>query len=141
MTEQHTAPDQYIEQHQSPDTVTSSETQPPAPVVDKSFVTNKFDVIVPVAEPHIYADAGGKHLFVYGGSPQNKMIAVMEYLTKHPDKIVFSSDNNDTVRIPWRLVNGELAVAGNPVQTSGFFGFFKSFMKAPAPDEFAKIIK
>ncbi|HVB20221.1 MAG TPA: hypothetical protein VNF51_03010 [Candidatus Paceibacterota bacterium] len=115
-------------------------TQPPAPVIEHGFISNQFGLSIPVAEPHIYADVGAKHLFVYGGSPTEKMKIIAEYLTKNPDKIIFSPDNNDAYRIPWHIVE-EKIVPGVPMRTSGFLGWFSSFMKPPDPEEFEKVIK
>jgi hypothetical protein len=102
-------------------------------------IVNSFGIEVPVTEPHTYADAA-KHVFVYGGSPVEQAKSIGEYLTKNPEGTIFGTDNDGKYRIPWQLVNGEL-VPGRPVRTSGFFGFFSSFMAAPTPEEFESIIK
>lgn len=101
---------------------------------------NEFGLTIPADEPHIYADSEDAHLFVYGGSSQERANTILEYLTKHPDKIVYGSDDNGAHRIPFYLLEGKVT-AGLPVRTNGFLGFFSSWMKAPEPDEFAKIIK
>lgn len=102
--------------------------------------TNEFGLTIPADEPHLYADTGAKHVFVYGGSPAERANAILEYLIKNPQSVVFSADDSETYRIPWYLVEGKMT-PGTPMRTSGFFGFFSSFMKAPGPEEFAKIIK
>lgn len=102
--------------------------------------TNEFGLAVPAGEPHIYADSGGAHLFVYGGSPAEQAVTVREYLAAHPNGIIYGADDAGAHRIPFYLLEGKVA-AGLPVRTSGFLGFFSSWMKAPGPDEFAKIIK
>lgn len=127
------------EASQPPRADVSSETQAP-PIIEKSFISNKFGLVIPVAEPHIYIDPGAKHLFVYGGSPLERANAIQEYLAEKPDAVVFSADDSGKYRIPWHLVGGK-ATPEAPVQTHGFLGFFKSFMKAPEPNEFEKSIK
>ncbi len=134
--------------------------QPPAPVVEHSFAhtpteqtpapiedhsvshvsTNPFGIEVPAGAPHLYADAGGMHILAYGGSPLGRAQMIEEYLKQNPNKIIFSSTNEGDLRIPWHLLNGK-AIPGSAVRTSGFLGFFSSFMKAPSPEEFKEIIK
>lgn len=101
---------------------------------------NKFGIEVPTTQPHLYADVGAKHILAFGGSPIERSKMILEYLKQNPDKLVWSADNNGTYRIPWHLVDG-VAKPELPVRTSGFFGFFSSFMKAPNPDEFKEVIK
>lgn len=102
--------------------------------------TNEFGLTIPADEPHIYADSGGAHLFVYGGSQAEQTETIREYLAAHPKEIIYGTDDATAHRIPFYLHEGKVA-AGLPVRTSGFLGFFSSWMKAPGPDEFAKIIK
>ncbi|MFA5942073.1 MAG: hypothetical protein WC798_00130 [Candidatus Paceibacterota bacterium] len=118
---------------------------PEMPVADvepavREAITNQFGVPVAVDQPHFYADAKGEHIFVFGGSPTEKSKAVLDYLTANPNQTVYSSDDTGTYRVPWTLVGGEVTL-GKPVETGGFLGFFKSFMGAPKPDEFGKLIK
>lgn len=96
------------------------------------------DSVSPI-EPHIYADSG-EHLFAYGGSPLEKMDTIFKFLSDNPGKIVYSTDDHGAYRIPLHLVEGKV-VPGDPMRTSGFFGFGSSFMDAPKPEEFAKLIK
>jgi hypothetical protein len=111
------------------------------PIIEKSFISNKFGLAIPVAEPHFYTDPGAKHLFVYGGSPLERANAIQEYLAEKPDAVVFSADDSGKYRIPWHLVDGK-ATPEAPVQTRGFFSLFgRPFMKAPEPNEFEKSIK
>lgn len=107
-----------------------------APIIDHSSFHNIFNLDVPVAEAHIYTDPGGKHLFVYGGSPKEKMDMITTFLTRNPDKVIFSSDVSGANRIPWHVVGKEV-VPDAPIQTGLFF---KTFMKAPNPNEFQKVI-
>ena len=126
---------------------------PPGPSEGKSFTekisdwftsnqetANQFDIgsVSPI-EPHIYADSG-EHLFAYGGSSIEKMDAIYKFLTDNPGKIVYSTDDHGAYRIPLHLVEGRV-VPGEPMRTSGFFGFGASFMDAPKPEEFAKLVK
>lgn len=112
----------------------------PSATEQADSIINAFNIEVPTSEPHIYADTGGEHLLVYGGTSTERAKTILEYLLKNPDKVVYAADSNGAYRIPWHLVNGE-AVPEAPVQTGGFLGFFKSFMEAPKPDEFARLIK
>lgn len=109
-------------------------------VVEAQSIVNAFNVEVSTVEPHVYADSTAEHMFVYGGSPEKQAGMILKYLVENPDKTVYGTDDKGLYRIPWYLVDGK-AVPGTPVQTAGIFGLFKSFMDAPKPDEFAKIIK
>ncbi len=102
--------------------------------------TNEFGLTIPADEPHIYADSGNTRLFVYGGSSAEQAETIQKYLAAHPNDIIYGTDDTGTYRIPFHLLEGEVT-AGLPVRTSGFFSFFSSWMKAPEPSEFAKIIK
>jgi len=125
----------------TPHPVEAATPRPEAPISSAAHsIVNSFGVEVQTLEPHLYADSTD-HIFAYGGSPTEKMKMVLEYLTKNPDKIVYVSDDNGEHRIPWHLAAGKVVPAGAPVETRGFLGFFRDFMKAPSPDEFEKIIK
>ena len=117
------------------------ETQSPAPVIEKSIVSNQFGLAIPVAESHIYADEGAKHLLVYGGSAQERGKSMLEYLIKNPSKIIFGADADGKYRLPWHLVDGKVVPAGLPPRTGGLFGFLSSWMKAPEPEDLRQIIK
>ena len=124
----------------TPEQVAAS-TSPEAHTVYGDVVTNKSGILIPLQESHVYADAGAKHLLVYGGGPREQANAMLKYLTEHPDKMVYGTDEQTAVRVPFKLIDGKLAVAGGPVQTGGFLGFFKSLMQAPKPDELQKLIQ
>ncbi|MFA5745171.1 MAG: hypothetical protein WC887_03085 [Candidatus Paceibacterota bacterium] len=115
--------------------------QPEASTVHENIVVNSSGVEIATDEPHFYADADDKHIFAYGGaSAEEKLKAIKEYLTTHPDQTVYSADANGEHRIPWHITDkGELI--GVPEKTNGILGFLKSFVKAPEPDEFVKLIK
>jgi len=104
------------------------------------IITNHFGLQIPTGVPHLYAD-GAKHILAYGGSSTERMNVIQEYLIAHPKDVVFSADANGANRVPWGLVDGKANVVGAPVRTSGFLGFFKSFMKAPGQEELQKIIQ
>ena len=107
-------------------------------------IQNKFGIEVSPTVPHIYADAGGKQFFVYGGSPEERARLIGKYFDDpaHARHLVFNADNtNIEYRIPYfKGPDGEVTV-GHPIRTKGFMGFFKSFMKPPVPDEFRKIVQ
>ena len=102
--------------------------------------TNAFGIEVKADVPHVYTDAVEQHLFVFGGSPAERAKSIFDFLTQNPDKVVFAADDSGKYRIPWHMVEGKVT-PGSPLRTSGFFGFFSDFMKAPEPDELAKLIK
>ncbi|HCR52505.1 TPA: hypothetical protein DIV48_02535 [Candidatus Kaiserbacteria bacterium] len=112
-----------------------------APIANAEVVSNQFGLAIPVTEPHIYGDEGGQQILVYGGTPQEQLKAMQDFLIKNPGKVVFGTDPSGKYRIPWGLVEGELSPIGQPVRTSGFFGFFSSFMEAPGADELKQLIK
>jgi len=120
---------------EAPDTVAVE-----TPAMHENIVVNSSGFEIPTDEPHFYTDADNKHILVYGGSPSEKMKAIGEYIANNQDKIVYSADANGEHRIPWYVSDGKL-VAGAPVHTKGLFGFFKSFMGAPEPDELKSLIK
>jgi len=117
---------------------------PPAPAPETSHLTvNTHGLEVATSEPHIYADNGGEHLLVYGGSPAERARLIGQYFQdpQHANHIVYGADDtNMTYRIPWHFVNGEV-LPGEPVRTDGFLGFLKSFMPPPEPDELRKLIQ
>lgn len=117
------------------------ETQPPVPVVERGFVSNTFGLQIPVGEPHIYyADPGDAHTLVFGGSVAEQAKVIEEHLLANPDSVVYGTDNSKTYLIPYHLVEGKME-AGPPMRTSGVFGFFSNWMKAPGPEDLAKLIK
>lgn len=113
-----------------------------APTASHEIITNRFDLQIPVSEAHIYADPSATHLFVYGGSSEAQANAVQKYLMLHPHSVVYGTGTYEThaYRIPYKLVGGK-ATAEYPVQTRGFLGFFKSWMKAPGPNDLKKLIQ
>ncbi|MCX6787876.1 MAG: hypothetical protein NT108_01775 [Candidatus Kaiserbacteria bacterium] len=109
------------------------------PADGEHLVINQHGIEIPTTVPNIYADAEG-HLSIYGGSLTERIDLVQKFLTENPDKIIFGTDDNGNYRIPWHLYEGQ-AIPAEPVRTGGFLGFGSSFMDAPKPDEFVKIIK
>jgi hypothetical protein len=114
------------------------EKQPPAPLSDHDFMVNKYDVTIPLAEPHIYS--AGKELVVYGGSSKDQSELMLRFLTKTPDATVLSSDDAGKYRIPWKLEGGKL-VPGAPLKTGGLLGFLNPFLAPPRPEEFTKVVQ
>ncbi len=133
----------------------------PTPHLSEHIAVNGSGVEINISEPHIYAShaagsvapvpgqgidvmnmptAQPERLFVYGGDPAGRAETIAQYLSQHHDKIVYAADSNNEHRIPWHWADGKV-VPGTPVRTSGFLGFFASFMKAPTPDELGKLIK
>ena len=102
-------------------------------------VTNHFGLEVPLAEPHIYAGPDAKHLFVFGGTPAAQADSIQQYLSAHPKDIIYGTDAANKYRIPYFLGPDGKVTAGLPVRVSNFFGF-SSWMKAPRPEDFKKII-
>jgi len=109
------------------------------PIMESHSTVNSFGVEVSVTAPRLYADSAD-HIFAYGGSPVENGKIMLKYLIKNPDKIIYAADDSGKYRIPWHLVDGKVVPAGAPIQTSGFFGFFREFMKAPGPDEFERVV-
>jgi len=140
--ETYDAPSEHLSEQQVAQEIPKIEEPSAAPEI----ITNKFGLEIPKNVPHIYADEGAKHLFVYGGSPTERANMILKYLTDNPDKVVYGADANGENRIPWHLVEGK-AVPEAPAQTRGFFGWIgsifsgNSFIEAPKPDEFQKLIK
>jgi len=110
----------------------------PAPVEQSGIIQNHFGLTIPVNESHLYSDAQGKGLLVFGGSPQEQAKSMLEYFQKDPTRIIYAADETGTKRIPWRFIQGQL-VRGEPAQEGWLFN--KSFMKPPLPDDLAKRIK
>ena len=104
-------------------------------------VTNHFGVEVPLTEPHIYTGPDAKHLFVFGGTPTAQADYIRQYLNEHPKDIIYGTDAADAYRVPYFLGPDGKVTAGLPARTGGFFGFFSSWMKAPRPEDFKKIIQ
>lgn len=141
--------EQFLKEHIQDPRVTGAQGYHPPPPEEKGFFERFFggsqeaagqlDISTLSAESHIYTDVTGEHLFAYGGNPQEKINMIADYLTKNPDKIIFSTDDSGNYRIPWYLDNGN-PMPAEPVRTSNFFGF-SSFMEAPKPEEFGKLVK
>ena len=109
----------------------------PAP---ETVISNRFGLVVHTNEAHLYADSSDQNFFAYGGSQEEKVKTITEYLTKHPSKVIYAEDGVGH-RVPW-FRNLEGAVTqGPPLRTDGFLGLFSSFLKPPTPDDFGKIIK
>ncbi|MHB1769676.1 MAG: hypothetical protein ACYCPH_01175 [Minisyncoccota bacterium] len=104
-------------------------------------VTNHFGLEVPLTEPHIYTGPDAKHLFVFGGTPATQADSIQHYLSEHPKDIVYGTDATDSYRVPYYLGPDGKVTAGLPVRTRGLLGFFSSWMKAPRPEDFKKIIQ
>ncbi len=102
-------------------------------------VTNHFGLEVPLAEPHIYTGPDAKHLFVFGGTPAAQADSIQQYLNAHPKDIIYGTDAADKYRVPYFLGSDGKVTAGLPARSRNFFGFF-SWMKAPRPEDFKKII-
>ncbi len=102
-------------------------------------VVNRFGLEVPLTEPHIYTGPDAKHLFVFGGTPTMQADSIQQYLSAHPKDIIYGTDAADRYRIPYFLGPDGKVTAGLPARVSNFFGFF-SWMKAPRPEDFKKII-
>lgn len=111
---------------------------PETPAV--SIDTSAPQLEVSTTEPHLYVGTEAGDVFVYGGASTEQTGAILKYLTENPKATVYGADANGH-RVPWNLIVEGKVVSGTPVQTAGIFGLFKSFMDAPKPDEFAKIIK
>lgn len=126
-----------------PTSLTEASHAPVAPETTFNSIVNASGLDVATSEPHIYADKGGEHLLVYGGSLAERAQLIGQYFQnpEHARDVVYGADDtNITYRIPWQLVNGE-TVPGEPVKTPGVLGFFKSFMEPPQPDELRKLIQ
>jgi hypothetical protein len=91
--------------------------------------------------PHIYADVGAAHVFVFGGLVAERARTIRDYLTRNPNGIVFGTDDTEEYRIPWHLVDGKVT-AGPPMrQKSGFLGWSTKFMKPPGPEDFRTTLR
>lgn len=106
----------------------------------ETVISNQFGITVHTNEAHLYADPSDQNFFAYGGSQEERVKTITEYLTKHPFKVVYAEDSAGH-RVPWfRTIEGSIT-QGPPMRTNGFLGLFSSFLKPPTPDDFGKIIK
>lgn len=126
------------------DTLSAMPETPPVTAPEANhFVVNAHGIEVTTSEPHIYADAGKEHMFIYGGSPDQQARLIGQYFENpaNANHTLYGADaSNVSFRVPWHMVNGEV-LPGEPVRTGGLFGFFSSFMEPPHPDEFAERIQ
>lgn len=113
----------------------------PAAPASEAIISNKFGLSIPTAEPHIYANEA-KSMFAYGGTAEERMKMITDYLSKNPNKVIYAEDVNGH-RVPWlRDLGGKgEIVQGPPLRTSGFSSLFSSFLKAPSPDDLREVIK
>src|SRR3989344_3151442 len=119
---------------------TPAEVPSEAPIPAPEVITNSFGLQIPTGEPHIYAGADTGHTFVFGGTPTERANSILQYLKENPNKVVFGPDNTNAYRVPWHLVEGKI-VSGVHMRTSGFLGFFFTWMKPPGPEDLRQIIK
>lgn len=121
--------------------VAPSQVQPEAPSASENFIVNKFNLEISTTKPHLYEDEV-KSLFVYGGSEEEKNKLITDYLTENTQGVIYAEDAN-AHRVAWyRELAGKGKITQSvPMPTTGFPSFFSSFMKAPTPDEFRKLIK
>ena len=118
----------------------AAETAARATAEQAPVVINQFGLSVPTGEAHIYTDPSDAHTLVYGGTAAEQAKAIQQHLLSNPDGVVYGTDDTGTYLIPFHLLEGKVAV-GPPMRTSGIFGFFSTWMKAPEPDDLAKFIK
>lgn len=117
------------------------EKQEPAPVIEKSFVVNKFDLTVPLAEPHVYAGpTGEKAVYAFGGDKKARLEAIYEYLSSHPTDTVIAADETEKYRAIWSMKDGKMT-SSEPLKKTGFLGIFNTFLSPPEPGELTKLIK
>jgi hypothetical protein len=113
------------------------------PSSTEMLVPNKFGVVVPETETHMYRAA--KHVFVYGGSDPDKYTATAkEYLLLHPKETVYGIGESPkgSYRLPIRLVNGEAEYQPkDAVYARGLRRVFSSWLKVSGPRDFSERIK
>jgi hypothetical protein len=112
-----------------------SATAPLEGVID---MPNKFGLMILPNETHLYEGAGGKGVFAFGGTAQEKARAMLEFFKENPTKIIYTADETGMKRIPWRFIQGQL-VPDKPAQEGWLFA--RTLLAAPSPDDLAKVIK
>ena len=111
----------------------------PAPAEQTvNIMPNKFGLTIPSNETHLYAGANGKDVFVFGGTAQEKARVMLEFFKENPTRIIYSADETGAKRIPWRFIQGQL-VPDKPAQEGWLFA--RTLLRAPSPDDLAKVIK
>ena len=116
-------------------------TQEPAPLVDKDFVVNKFDIAIPLAEPHLYAGPTGENaVYAFGGDKKERLEAIYDYLSANPKASVIAADESGKYRATWFMTDGKMT-SSDPLRKTGFLGIFNAFMSPPEPGELTKLIK
>lgn len=115
-----------------------AEAAPAGPVMPHTVAETLSFAQSHAAEAHIYADQGGKHLFVWGGTPQTQQATIGEFASRHPElkagTLIYGTDNEGKYMIPYtKMPDGSIQITAAPVRSDGILGFFKSFVKAPDP--------
>jgi hypothetical protein len=105
------------------------------------LVVNGYGLDIPVHEAHVYLDHSESHSLVFGGSYEEQGRLIVEYLNAHPNATIYGTDPSGVFRLPYHMGPDGVPVPGLPVQTDGFLGFFKSFMKPPDPSELYKSVE
>lgn len=115
--------------------------QPEVSSTPENFIVNKFNLEIATTKPHLYEDEV-KSLFVYGGSEEEKKKLITDYLTKNTQGVIYAEDAQ-AHRVAWyRELAGKGKITQSvPMPNTGFSSFFSSFLKAPNPDEFRKLIQ
>lgn len=101
-------------------------------------IVNKFNIEIPAGEPHLYEGPGGGELLAFGGMYPERLKLIEAFLGDNPDKVVLASDEADTNRVAWSLVNGALtesAVLGKGGWLGSLLG---TKLSPPGPDELTK---
>lgn len=101
------------------------------------MVTNGHGLAIPLTEPHIYSGGTGE-TFVYGGTMEQRMSAMADYLRQHPSDTVIGTDESGKYRVAWGLVEGKI-VPGEPLRTGGFLGLFSSLAQPPGPEDLTRM--
>lgn len=117
---------------------TTPEAGSPASEPVDTIVVNGIRVIP--GEAHVYVDSQN-HPLVYGGSAEERAQVIGEFLRENPKAIIYGPDADGNHRIPYFINEKGVIDVDRPLRSRGFLGFFKSYLKAPDPKEFAGRIK
>ena len=105
-------------------------------------ITNSHGFPVYESQSHVYASGSGERMYAYGGSATEKAALIRQFFADpaNAERTIISSDANGNYQIPFTLVNNQI-VAGSPLRSGGFLGFFSSFAKAVGTEDMGPIIK
>lgn len=92
-------------------------------------------------EAHLYSDTDGKHLTLWGGTPQQQTDFLTQHAAEHPNTTVDGTDASGKWMVRYPIDKNGNVGTPIPVRDNGFLGFFQSLKLAPDPKNLKEAFK